>query len=95
MTNTSVVEKAKALKVPIKLLIGKGMGYKFHPDSFKEFMVFHKEKSQAGRPVYPGLKQIRFITYSLKYNTCEWLTIEELAKQHEPAIVEGAIDPKT
>jgi len=95
VASTSVVEKAESLNVPIKLLIGEGMGHKFHPDSYKEFMAFHKEKSKAGRPGYPGLRQIRFITYTLKYNSCEWLTIEEMAKQYEPATVAGAVDPKT
>jgi dienelactone hydrolase len=94
VASTAMVDKAKKLDVPVKLLIGKGMGHRFHPDSFKEFMAFHQAKAKKGRPRYPGAKAIRFITYTLKYNRCEWLTIEELEKQYTPTTVEAVVNPK-
>lgn len=95
VASTSMVEKAESLGVPIKLIVGPQTGHKFHPESRKEFMAFHAEKSKAGRKMFPGLKQIRFITYTPKYNECEWLTIEELVEMYEPAIVEGHVDEDT
>lgn len=93
VASTAIVDRAKELDVPVKLLIGPDMGHKFHPDSFKEFMAFHQEKADKGRPRFPGAKAIRFVTYTLKYNRCEWLTIEELKQQYEPTTVEAVINP--
>jgi dienelactone hydrolase len=92
VASTSMVEAAAKHKLPIKLLIGKGMGHKFHPDSFREFMAFHQTYSDRGRPAPPDRREIRFITYTPKYNQCEWLTIEELHDIYEPAEVEGRIE---
>ena len=86
-----VTEAAKALDVDVKLLIGPGMGHKFHPDSFKEYMAFHKEKSEAGRLRNHGRKRIRFTTRTLKYNKCDWVTIEEMEQVYEPATIEAEI----
>lgn len=91
VASTAMVERAKELEVPCKLLIGPGVGHKFHPDTEKEFMAWHLERSEAGRTPYPGAKSIRFITHTLKYNKCEWLTIEELEQHYEPATVEGGV----
>lgn len=93
VASTSMVDRAKELSVPVKLLVGPGMGHKFHPDSFKEFMEFHTTKSKEGRPKYPGRKLIRFTTYTLKYNHCDWLKIEEIGRQYEAATVEGGVFP--
>lgn len=90
--STLMVDEAKKLEVPVKLLIGPKTEHRFHPDSFQEFMTFHKEKSQTGRAPFPGAKAIQFVTYTLKYNRCEWLTIEELDEQYEQTVVEGGLD---
>lgn len=92
VASTKMIERGKELGVEAKLLIGPEMGHKFHPDSYKEFMAFHTAKSLEGRPRYPGRRRIRFVTWTLKYNQCEWLTIEELEKQYEETVVEGGMD---
>ena len=91
VASTSMVEAAKKLNVDIKLLVGPGMGHKFHPDSFKEFMAFHQTQSEAGRRRGRGRREIRFTTKSLKYNKCDWLTIHEVDKIYEPSTVEAKI----
>lgn len=91
VASTKIVDLAKGFDVPIKLLIGPGVGHKFHPDSFREFMAFHEAKSKAGRPGFPGASSIRFTTWTLKYNHCEWLKIEELQQHLERATVEGGL----
>ncbi|MDG1894129.1 MAG: prolyl oligopeptidase family serine peptidase [Fuerstiella sp.] len=92
VASTAVVAAAKALDVDIQLLIGPGMGHKFHPDSFREFMAFHTEKSQAGRRRNLGRQQIRFTTRSLRYNACDWLTIHETEQVYVPSTVEARIN---
>jgi dienelactone hydrolase len=83
---------AKEAGTPLQLLIGKGMGHKFDDDSRAKFMAFHAEQSRTGRPAFPGRREIRFVTYTPKYNRCEWLTVEELQRMYEPATVESKVD---
>lgn len=92
VASTKMIERGKELGVDAKLLIGPGMGHKFHPDSYKEFMSFHIARSNEGRPRFPGRKQIRFVTWTLKYNRCEWLTIEEMIRPYEETLAEGGVD---
>ncbi len=94
VASTSVVAAATKQNVDIKLLIGPGMGHKFHPDSFKEFMAFHLEKSKAGRRRNLGRRHVRFTTKTLKYNSCDWVTIEEMEQVYEPATVDAKINDK-
>lgn len=91
VASTSVVDAAAERNVDIRLLIGPGMGHKFHPDSFREFMAFHQEKSAAGRTRGLKRKQIRFTTRTLKYNRCDWLTIEEMEQMYQPSTVEATL----
>jgi len=91
VASTTMVELAEQLDVPVKLLIGPGMGHKFHPDSFREFMDFHIQQSKAGRTKFPGARSLRFTTWTLKYNRCEWLKIAEMQRHLEQATVEGGL----
>jgi len=92
VASTRMVDEAKKLGVDIKLIIGKGAGHRFTPEGFQKFMAFHLAKSKQGRKPFPGRRSIHFVTKTLKYNTCEWLTIEEMIKQYEPTVVKGDID---
>lgn len=80
-------DAAEGLDAPLSVLVGPGMGHKFDDRSYQQFMEFHAEHSRQGRPIFPGRREIRFITFTPKYNTCEWLTIQELQEMYEPATV--------
>jgi dienelactone hydrolase len=95
VASTRMVELAKKMRIDIKLIIGKGAGHRFTPEGKKEFMAFHLARMKEGRPAYPGRKSIRFVTRTLKYNHCEWATIEEMIEPYTPAVVEGNVDEKT
>ena len=88
-------EKAKELGVDIPRLIGPQTEHKWHPDSLKEFMAFHAKHTEAGRPQYPAPARIRFVTHTLKYNSCDWLIVEEQIRPYEASVVEAAVDEKT
>lgn len=90
--STEMVERAAKLGITIKLLVGPGMGHAFDPGSFGEFMAFHRERQKTGRTVYPGTRAVKFTTSTLKYNTCEWVTIEEMGELYKPALVEASVD---
>jgi dienelactone hydrolase len=95
VASTEMVERAGRLGLAIKLLIGPGIGHDFHPESKKEFMAFHLERQQAGRPQFPLPREIKFTTRTLKYNTCDWLTIEELITPYRETIVEAKMDEQS
>lgn len=90
----SVVAAAKDLNVEIKSLVGIGMGHKFDPDSLKTFMAFHKEKSAAGHQRSLSRRHIRFTTRTLKYNSCDWLKIEEMEQVYKPATIDAKINDR-
>jgi dienelactone hydrolase len=88
-------ELGEKLGVPIKRLIGPQTEHKFHPDSLKEFMAFHAEHTATGRPRYPAPGKIRFTTWTLKYNACHWLIVEEQIKPYEATVIEAEVDDAT
>ena len=95
VASTSMVDLAKTLNVPMKLIVGPGVGHKFEPNALKEFMAFHHENQTKGREAYPGDGKTRFITYTLKYNTCNWLTIHEMPEVYKAATIESERDAAT
>ena len=36
-------------------------------------------------------KEVKFVTYTLRYNTCDWLTVEGLGKHWERSRVDGEL----
>lgn len=86
-----MVETAKQQGVAIKFLIGPNTEHRFHPDSFKEFMAFHAANVERGRPSLRERREIRFVTHTLKYNQCDWLTIEELDDHYDAATVHAKV----
>lgn len=91
--STEMVERAANLGIEIKLIVGPGMGHAFHPESQKEFMAFHHERQAVGRAVFPGPRAVKFTTRTLKYNTCEWVTIEEMIEPYRETLVEAEVEP--
>ncbi len=92
LAGKSMTEAAARLGISVRLLIGPGMGHKFDPKSQREFMAFLHEHSKQGRPRFGQRKQIRFTTRTLKYNQCDWLTIEEMQQPYAPTTVEAVIN---
>lgn len=94
LASQTMQARADELGTPVKLLVGPGMGHKFDDASFKSFMEFHAEHSRKGLPSLRGRSELRFETYTLKYNQCGWLTIEEQQESGARSTVESTIDSK-
>lgn len=92
LAGASMTEAAKQLGVTIKLIVGPNMGHAFDPESQKEFMAFHIEKSVSGKPRFGERKHVRFTTQSLRYNACDWVTIEEVDHVYEPATIDAKVN---
>lgn len=95
VSSTRMVEKAKELDIEIPLYISPEAAHQSRMPAYQDFLADLLNHSKQGRPAWPGRKQIRFITYTPKFNECEWLTIEELDEMYEPTIVEGGIDDES
>lgn len=90
--STRMHELGEKLGVPIPQLIGPQTKHQFHPESLKEFMAFHARHTVEGRPRYPAPSRIRFITYTLKYNTTDWIVVEEQVKPYEASTIDAEVD---
>lgn len=73
-------------------VVGAGMGHKVDPASRKILDAFHNERVAKG--VDENKKHLRFVTYTLKYNRAEWLTVERLVEHYRPALVDAEIQGK-
>jgi pimeloyl-ACP methyl ester carboxylesterase len=92
VSSTRMVAKAKELDIKIPLYISPEATHQSRMPAYQDFLAELLKYSAQGRPAWPGRKQIRFITYTPKFNECEWLKIEELDQMYEPTTVEGGID---
>ncbi|WP_339728737.1 prolyl oligopeptidase family serine peptidase [uncultured Gimesia sp.] len=95
VSSTRMVEKAKAHDIDISLYISPEATHQSRMPAYQDYLTDLLNHSKQGRPAWPGKKQIRFITFTPKFNECEWLTIEELDEMYEPTIVEGGIDDES
>ncbi len=91
-TSQIMQEQAQIWDAPLTALVGPQMGHKFDEESLKKFMAFLSQHNKKGRQRVPGLREIDFVTYTLKFNKCEWLTIEELEVPYERSTVHSEIN---
>lgn len=87
-----MVAAAEKYGIPVKFIVGRDAGHKFTPEASREFQEYLWQHNQAGKPRYPGPREIRFVTYTPKYNECYWLRIEELEEMYQETIVESKYD---
>jgi hypothetical protein len=78
---------AEGLK--LEWLIGPGVGHKYEPETKKELSKRIDAYVAKGRDLMPT--QIRFQTYSLRYNNCKWLTIDALDQHWEKAEIDARL----
>jgi pimeloyl-ACP methyl ester carboxylesterase len=84
---------AKALEgtgMELTHIIGPKTGHAYHPEAKKE--VSRRIDSIVGRGRNPVPSEVRLTTWTLRYNQCAWLTIDELEHHWERASVDVTID---
>jgi len=73
-------ERAAEEKVPLTVIVGPNTEHKYHPDSLAEIMrILATAKADLRAP------QVRFTTYTLKYNQCKWVTVDSLREHYQRA----------
>jgi pimeloyl-ACP methyl ester carboxylesterase len=80
-----------ALKMPLVHIIGPNMGHDYHPEAKKEIDRRIDRLAAQGRPHCPP--EVRFRTYTLRYNRSYWVRIDALEKHWEQAKVEAELTP--
>ncbi len=70
-------------------IYGRGAGHKYTPEAKQEIEARIDEIAAAGRD--PSPKQIRFETWTLKYNRMRWVTVDAMEREYERARVEADI----
>ncbi len=68
-------------------VVGPKTGHKIHPESKKIIEAFLAEKQKRGRDHAP--KQVRFTTYTLKYNRSHWIAVDRMTEHWAKAHVVG------
>jgi pimeloyl-ACP methyl ester carboxylesterase len=78
-------------KVGLKLVhvIGPGAGHSYEKGAKAEVNRLIDEIVAKGKPALP--KEIKFVTYTLRYNQCGWVTVEGLERHWQRAEVDGEI----
>lgn len=101
--SVNIEEALKTLGVPMKVdglvtraegpdfvrIVGKGMGHKVDEPSAALMKTFHDERAAKGGDLNPS--RIRFVTYTLKYNTVDWLTIARLTEHYKRTTLDAEI----
>jgi len=72
-------------------VIGPQTRHSYHPAAKLEINRRIDSIAERGRDVVP--KQIRFTTWTLRYNNCDWLTVDGLEKHWQRAQVNAEIAP--
>lgn len=86
-----MMEKAlRAEGMELTHLIGPKTAHAYHPEVMKELSKRIDAIAQRGRNPVPS--QIRFTTWTLRYNECLWLTLDGLDKHWERARVDANLD---
>src|SRR5262249_31077548 len=83
----NVQAKLKALDVPMTLLVAPGLGHQFPPEWQKNAEAEYAKHLEKGKPEYP--KRVHFVTYTLKYPTCFWVSILALDKHYRRTLVDA------
>jgi hypothetical protein len=71
-------------------IIGPNTPHKYEPEAKKEVARRVDELVGRGRDALP--REVRFTTWTLRYNTCKWVSIDQMEKHWERARVDAFID---
>ena len=86
-----MMEKAMSAEgLRLERVVGPQTGHRYHPDSKPLINSRIDAIAQRGRDPYP--RQIRFTTWTLRYNRMKWITIDALDKHWERARLDADVD---
>jgi predicted esterase len=86
----NVEARLKMLGIPMTHLIAPGLAHQLPPEWQQKTQAEYAKYVAKGRAEYP--KQVRFVTYTLKYPTCDWVGLLALERHYERASVSAELN---
>jgi len=83
-----VAERVKPLGIPLTEITAPGVGHTIPPEYEKKLEAEYAKVAANGRPGY--LRRVRFVTWTLKYDRCDWVQLLGLDEHYRKAIVDAA-----
>jgi hypothetical protein len=79
--------EANVARDRMELLVAPQLGHQFPPDWQKKADKAYRRYLEKGRAEYPA--RVRFVTYTLKYATCDWVEILGLDRHYRRTLVDA------
>ncbi len=83
----NIESKLRQLGIPMTHLVAPGLGHQFPPEWRRKAEELYAKYAADGRPEHP--RQVRFVTYTLKYHSCDWVELLGLERHYQQARVEA------
>ncbi len=88
--SADLMEKATAAEgLTMERMIGPNTAHKYEPETKNKLAARIDELVAKGRAAMPP--KVRFTTYTLRYNTMDWITVDQLEKHWERADVNAEL----
>lgn len=88
--SADIMEEALAREgLKLERLIGPGVGHKYEPETKKELSKRIDAAIAKGRAVMPP--KVRFQTFTLRYHTMKWITLDALEQHWERAEIDAEL----
>jgi predicted esterase len=86
----TIEERLKPLHIPMKLLVAPSLGHQFPPEWRQKAEAAYSPFAGPGkgRSEYP--EQIRFVTFTLRYPSCNWVEVLGLDRHYEQSLVDAS-----
>jgi hypothetical protein len=85
----AMAEALQAEGLALERLVGPNTAHKYEPETKKELARRFDEMMARGRAPWP--KKLRFTTWTLRYNSMAWISLEKLQRHWERARVEAEV----
>lgn len=83
----NIENKLKGTNISITHLVAPGLEHQFPPEWQAKAEKEYAKYADKGRPESP--KKVRFVTYTLKYNNCDWVEILGLDRHYDKTLVDA------
>jgi predicted esterase len=83
----NIEQRLKPLGIPMTLLVAPDLEHKFPPEWQKKAEAHYAKYAAKGRPDFP--ERVNFVTYTLRYPSCHWLTVLGLQRHYQKAQVDA------
>lgn len=83
----NIEDKLKPAGIPMTLLVAPGLKHEFPAEWQKKAEAEYEKHLVTGRPEQP--EHVHFVTYTLKYPSCDWVEILGLDHHYQRALVDA------